>query len=253
MLIRFNRKEPPFLFLAREQSHKARHPDRARNIYTHHDRWFDWSTNQSAGWLSVSACGEHAEPAKTAVFDLSFWKNEHGDPQFFSHICNSHETQDRYWKISQFLGWIRTGLSYLKQQRWNLGHFSPIFTSLVILFQNCSKTFHFWSFRQRKKKAVPRIFFKNRQNLPDTFLLEMRKKKMGSPCSFLLYEQNCFLPSLTQLPNVPNKTITNNPVQFKAVASKKILGTIFSAATVWCSEPLDLLETHTKACKKLQF
>ena len=29
------------------------------------------------------------------------------------------------------------------------------------------------------KKTVPRIFFKNHQNLPDTFLLEMRKKKMG--------------------------------------------------------------------------
>ena len=29
------------------------------------------------------------------------------------------------------------------------------------------------------KKKVPRIFFKNRQNLPDTFLLEIRKKKMG--------------------------------------------------------------------------
>ena len=34
-----------------------------------------------------------------------------------------------------------------------------------------------------------------------------------------LYEQNCLLPSLTQLPNVPNKAITSNPVQFKAVAS----------------------------------
>ena len=30
------------------------------------------------------------------------------------------------------------------------------------------------------KKTVPRIFFKNRQNLPDTFLLELRKKKNGS-------------------------------------------------------------------------
>ena len=29
------------------------------------------------------------------------------------------------------------------------------------------------------KKTVPRIFSKNRQNLPDTFLLELRKKKMG--------------------------------------------------------------------------
>ena len=29
------------------------------------------------------------------------------------------------------------------------------------------------------KKTVPRIFFKNHQNLPDTFLLEKRKKKMG--------------------------------------------------------------------------
>ena len=47
----------------------------------------------------------------------------------------------------------------------------------------------------------------------------MRKKKMGSPCSFLLYEQNCLLLSMTQLPNVPNKAITNNPVQFKTVAS----------------------------------
>ena len=35
---------------------------------------------------------------KTEGFDLSFWKNEHGDPQFFSHIWNSHETKDRYWK-----------------------------------------------------------------------------------------------------------------------------------------------------------
>ena len=42
---------------------------------------------------------------------------------------------------------------------------------------------------------------------------------MGSPCSFLLYEHNCLLLSLTQLPNVPNKAITNNPVQFKTVAS----------------------------------
>ena len=29
------------------------------------------------------------------------------------------------------------------------------------------------------KKTVPRIFFKKRQNLPDTFLLQLRKKKMG--------------------------------------------------------------------------
>ena len=35
---------------------------------------------------------------KTVVFDLSCWKNEHGDPQFLSHIWNSHETKDRYWK-----------------------------------------------------------------------------------------------------------------------------------------------------------
>ena len=33
----------------------------------------------------------------TAVFDLSFWKSEHGDPQFFCHrIWNSHELKDRY-------------------------------------------------------------------------------------------------------------------------------------------------------------
>ena len=35
---------------------------------------------------------------KTVVFDLGCWKNEHGDPQFLSHIWNSHETKDRYWK-----------------------------------------------------------------------------------------------------------------------------------------------------------
>ena len=35
---------------------------------------------------------------KTEVFDLSFWKNEHGDPQFFSHVWSSHKTKDRYWK-----------------------------------------------------------------------------------------------------------------------------------------------------------
>ena len=29
------------------------------------------------------------------------------------------------------------------------------------------------------KKTVPRIFCKISQNLPDTFLLELRKKKMG--------------------------------------------------------------------------
>ena len=46
----------------------------------------------------------------------------------------------------------------------------------------------------------------------------MRTEKMGSPCSFLLYEQNCLLPSLTQLPNVPNKAITNKWV-YKTVAS----------------------------------
>ena len=33
------------------------------------------------------------------------------------------------------------------------------------------------------KKTVPRIYFKNHQNLPDSFLLETRKKKWGSPCS----------------------------------------------------------------------
>ena len=52
-----------------------------------------------------------------------------------------------------------------------------------------------------KNKLYLELFFKNRQNLPDAFLLEMRKKKMVVPCSFLLHEQNCLLPSLTQLPN----------------------------------------------------
>ena len=42
---------------------------------------------------------------------------------------------------------------------------------------------------------------------------------MGSPCSFLLHEQKCLLPPLTQLPNAPNKAITNSPVQYKTVAS----------------------------------
>ena len=35
-----------------------------------------------------------------------------------------------------------------------------------------------------KKKMYLEFFSKNRQNLPDTFLLEMRKKKWGSLCSF---------------------------------------------------------------------
>ena len=30
-----------------------------------------------------------------------------------------------------------------------------------------------------QQKTVPTIFSKNRQSLPDTFLMEMRKKKMG--------------------------------------------------------------------------
>ena len=74
------------------------------------------------------------------------------------------------------------------------------------------------------KKTAPRIFFKNQQTFPDTFLLASRKKtEWGSPCSFLLYEQNCLLPSLTRLPISPNTTITNGPVhvhdQYKTVAS----------------------------------
>ena len=36
------------------------------------------------------------KPAKPVVLDVSFWKNEHSDPQFFSHIWNSHKTKDRY-------------------------------------------------------------------------------------------------------------------------------------------------------------
>ena len=60
---------------------------------------------------------------KTEVFDLSFCKNEHGDPQFFSHVWNSHETKDRYWKINQFLGRIRTGSSYLNMLNTMAGFF----------------------------------------------------------------------------------------------------------------------------------
>ena len=70
----------------------------------------------------------------------------------------------------------------------------------------------------KKKTRTWTFFFTNRQKLPDTFHLEMRKKKMKSTCSFLLYEQNWLLPSLTQIPNTPNKAITNNPVQDKTVA-----------------------------------
>ena len=71
------------------------------------------------------------------------------------------------------------------------------------------------------------------QAFSDTFFQEMRKKKKGggSPCSFLLFGQNCLLLSLTQLPNVPNKAITNNPVQFKTVASNGL----DMAQSVWRS------------------
>ena len=87
------------------------------------------------------------------------------------------------------------------------------------------------------KKTVPRIFFKNHRNLPDTFLLETRKQKWGSPCSFLLYEQNCLLPSLTQLPDVPNKAITRNPVQIKTVASNGL--DMAQSVELWTLDQLD--------------
>ena len=57
---------------------------------------------------------QHTKARKNCSFRPQFLKNEHGDTQFFSHIWNSHETKDRYWKISQFPGRIRTGSSYLK-------------------------------------------------------------------------------------------------------------------------------------------
>ena len=66
------------------------------------------------------------------------------------------------------------------------------------------------------KKTAPRIFFSNRQNLPDTFLFEMRKKKMGVTVLFFCSSSTNKTVSyrqLTQLPNVPNKAITTDPVQ----------------------------------------
>ena len=75
--------------------------------------------------------------------------------------------------------------------------------------------------KKKKKKTVPRIFLKNRQNLCDTFLLEMRKNKMG--VTVLVFAQRT-KPSSTVIDTVakrPNQANTNNPVavQFKTVAS----------------------------------
>ena len=62
---------------------------------------------------------------------------------------------------------------------------------------------------------------------------------MGSPCSFLLCEQNCLLPLLTQLLNVPNKAITHHPVQYKTVASNGL--TIAQSVELSTLDPLDSL------------
>ena len=47
-----------------------------------------------------------------------------------------------------------------------------------------------------KKKTVPRIFFKNRQNLPDTFLLEMRKKKKMGVAGLVFAQRTKLSPTV---------------------------------------------------------
>ena len=68
----------------------------------------------------------------------------------------------------------------------------------------------------QKKNCTLFFFCKPSESSLYNFL-GTEKKKIGSPCSFLLYEQYRLLPSLTWMPKSPKKTITNIPVQYKSV------------------------------------
>ena len=62
--------------------------------------------------------------------------------------------------------------------------------------KNCTKNFLLKAWR------------KNQQNVSNTLLSELRKKKKRrSPCSYLLYKQNSLLPSVTRMLNTPNMVI----------------------------------------------
>ena len=87
------------------------------------------------------------------------------------------------------------------------------------------------------KKLYLEFFSKTARTFLIHFSWKWERKKWGSPCSSLLNKQNCLLSSLTQLPNVPNKAITNNPVQFKTVASNGL--DMAQSVEFWTLDQLD--------------
>ena len=89
------------------------------------------------------------------------------------------------------------------------------------------------------KKTVPRSFFQKPPEPSWYSSLGKEKEKNGGHrarfCS--TNKAQCLLPSLTQLPNVPNKAITNNPVQCKAVASNGLA--MAQSVELWTLDQLD--------------
>ena len=91
----------------------------------------------------------------------------------------------------------------------------------------------------QQKKNWPRIFSKTARTFLIYFSWKWERKKWGSPCSFLLNEQNCLSVSYRRWHNrqTSHMAITHNLVQFKTVASNRLA--MAQSLELWTLDPLD--------------
>ena len=121
---------PPFFFLSQLQEKCIR---KVLAVFEKNSR-YSFFLLQRFGLVNPWTCNWNTYKSllKTEVFDLSFWKKEHGYPQFFlmSGVVMKQRTDTE--KISQFLGRIRTGSIRIRSfkgsvERWRPGrHFCSL-------------------------------------------------------------------------------------------------------------------------------